>query len=188
MKLSEYASIRTGLPLSRKETLPEKSHYKYNALSLKNVLESGYILLSEILPYYASEELKKEYFTHFGDVILRLSVPYTAILITEKETNLLVPSHFAIIRTNKTVDPRYLHWWLIKNRKSLYKNASGGTMMGTISSGYIEEMSFKPPPLEKQRKLAELFSLANREQQLLSLLWARKKQLTDAVLEKILMN
>ena len=183
MTLSKYAGIRTGLVLSRKEALPDECHYPYRALSLKTVTEDGRILPTEVQNYYASGELKGEYLTHDGDVLLRLSAPYTAVIITEKETGLLVPAHFAIIRPGKMLDPRYLHWWLAKNRNLFYKSASGATMMGTISSGYIAEMTFEPPAFEQQRKIGELLGLTSREQELLSLLGAKKKQLVDAAIK-----
>ena len=56
--------------------------------------------------------------------------------------------------------------------------------MGTISSGYVGEMLFKPPSMEQQRKIRELLELASKEQQLLSLLGAKKKQIIDAVLKR----
>ena len=186
VKLGDYASIRTGLVFSRKEAQTHTSNYTYHALSLKNVTTDGQILLADVEDYFASEALKREYFTRNGDVLLRLSAPYTAILITKEEADLLIPAHFAIIRTNKAVDYRYLHWWLMKNRKRFYQMASGGTMMGTISSGYIADMPFEPPPIERQRQVARLLELSYREQQLLSALSEKKKQLTDATLIKII--
>ena len=188
MKICEIAIIRTGLVLSRKEASLDMDYYTYPAISLKNITEDGQILLTQIENYYAAEELKREYFTQDGDILLRLSTPYTAILITEKETNLLVPSHFAIIRVDKTVDPNYLHWWLAKNRKRFYQMASGGTMMGTISAGYVSEISVDLPSLDLQRKIAKLSELEKREQQLLLLLSEKKKKLIDAIITKIINN
>ena len=185
MKLETYASVRTGLVFSRKEAPPWKSKITYRALSLKNVPEDGKILLCDIEDFFAGEVLKKEYFTCEGDVLLRLSAPYSAVLITEREVDLLIPAHFAIIRTYDSLDPRYLCWWLTKNKKRFYQIASGGTMMGTISSGYIANMPFTPPPIEKQRQVARLLELSNREQQLLSALAKKKKLLVDAILNKI---
>ena len=182
MILNEYAVIRTGLVFSRKEAKQGEIFKIYPALSLKNITEDGQILLTEIENYSAAEQLKEEYFTREGDVLLRLSAPYTVVLITEKEADLLVPSHFAIIRTKEIIDPRYLRWWLAKKSKWFFKVASGGTMMGTISSGYVALMPFKPPLLEKQRKIGEMLELLNKEQQLFSMLAAKKKQLIDNVL------
>jgi hypothetical protein len=80
------------------------------------------------------------------------------------------------------VDPRYLRWWLTKKRSWFYKVASGGALMGTISSGYVALMPFKPPLLEKQHKIGEMLELFNKEQQLFSLLAVKKKQLINEVL------
>jgi len=186
VNLDEYAVIRTGLVLSRKEAKLGENCKIYPALSLKNITEDGQILLTDIENYSTAEQLKEVYFTHSGDVLLRLSAPYTAVVITEKETNLVIPSHFAILRIKEKVDPRYLRWFLEKKRCYFYKIASGGTMMGTISSGYVAQMPFEPPPLERQLKIGELFELLNREQRLLSLLAIKKKQLIDAALLKFL--
>jgi len=180
--LGEYTVIRTGLTFSRKEALPGENCHFYPALSLKNVKEDGQVLLTEIENYSAVEPLKDDYFTQVGDVLLRLNAPYTAGFITKKETGLLVPSHFAIIRTKEMVDPRYLRWWLTKKRNWFFKVASGGAVMGTISSGYVALMPFKPPSLEKQRKIGDILELLNKEQQLFSMLAAKKKQLIDNVL------
>ena len=182
MNLDEYSSIRTGLVLSRKKALPGEISQIYPSLSLKDITEDGQILLTAIENYSAVEELKEDYFTREGDVLLRLSAPYTAVFITKKESGLLVPSHFAIIRPKEMIDPRFLRWWLSKKRKVFYKVASGGTMMGTISSGYVAQIPFEPPSLEKQRKIGEIFELLNREQQLFSLLELKKKQLIDKLL------
>jgi len=182
VNLGEYTSIRTGLVFSRKEAQPGEICQIYPSLSLKDITENGQVLLTEIENYSAFEALKEDYFTKEDDVLLRLSAPYTAVFITGKEAGLLIPSHFAIIRAKEEVDPRYLRWWLEKNRKWFFKMASGGTTMGTISSGYVSQMPFDPPPLEKQRIIGELFELANREQRLLFLLALKKKQLIDKVL------
>jgi len=180
--LDSYTVIRTGLTLSRKEALPGKNSQIYRAISLKNVTEDGQILLTGIENYSAVEALKEEYFTKNGDILLRLSAPYTAAVVTEKEIDLLVPSHFAIIRTKEMIDPNYLCWWFSKKRKWFNKVASGGAMMGTISSGYVAQMQFEPPPLDKQRIIGHMFELVNREQQLLLLLAKKKKQLVDEAL------
>jgi restriction endonuclease S subunit len=203
MYLGKYTTIRTGLVFSRLEqepaleaiaggsgtrekALPDRSSYKYRALNLKTITEHGQILLTEVIDYFSKKPLKGEYFTHTGDLLLRLSAPYTSVVIKENETDLLVPSHFAIIRANTEIDPYYLNWWLESNRKLFYKFASGGTMMGTLSSGYVAEMQFDPPPLEKQQKIGEMLKLANREQQLLSSLKTKKKLLINTTLNTVI--
>jgi len=187
MKLGDYARIRTGLVLSRKEAAEGNASRQYTTLTLKALVEGGRIAREMTEPYDAVTILKRDYFTHDGDILLRLSAPYTAALISKENENLLVSSHFAIIRANgQRVDPYYLHWWLTQNRKRFYKQASGSSMMGTISTGYISEMDFTPPQIDVQRQIGKLLQLSYREQELLDRLCKKKAILTNAVLNQII--
>jgi len=185
MKLGDYAKIRTGLVLSRKEAKSGTKLHNYTALTLKALRDSGEIDMNATEPYYAAVELKREYFTHEGDVLLRLSAPYTSALILKENENLLISSHFAIIRVNqRRIDPCFLHWWLTQNRKRFYRHASGGTMMGTISSGYVSEMEIILPSIGEQANIGTFIQLAYREQRLIALLAEEKKQLVNSALRK----
>jgi restriction endonuclease S subunit len=171
--------------LSRKEATSETETHQYTALTLKALPENGMIDRDATEPYNAAVALKRDYFTRKGDVLLRLSAPYTATLILEGDKDLLVSAHFTIIRAKpKQLDPNYLHWWLAQNRKRFYKAASGGSMMGTISTGYVGQMEILLPPIAEQINIGNLIQLAYREQQLLVLLAKKKKQLVDGALRQ----
>ncbi|MDR0696333.1 MAG: hypothetical protein LBF68_02140 [Christensenellaceae bacterium] len=64
MKLGDYARIRTGLVLSRKEAAEEPALRQYTALTLKALTEDGWIDREVTEPYDAATILKREYFTH----------------------------------------------------------------------------------------------------------------------------
>jgi restriction endonuclease S subunit len=185
MELGKCVNIRTGLVLSRKKVNFGASLHVYSALSLKALSADNNDINRNLLePYSTFAPLKNEYFTHNDDILVRLSAPYTIALITESLTGLLVSSHFAIIRTeNKEIDSRFLYRWLLKNRHFFTKMASGGTMMGTISCGYIRKMRFSPPPIELQQKIGNLLQLANREQRLLLRFAEAKKRLIDGLVQ-----
>jgi restriction endonuclease S subunit len=186
VELCSVANIRTGVVLSRKEASALDYAAEYRALNLKSVSYDGLIAMDMLEPYYATERLKREYLTRERDILIRLSVPYTAVWVGEGNIDLLVPAHFAIIRVKpRLIDSYYLHWWLTQKRQIFYKMASGGTMMGTISSGYISDMRIDPPPLEQQRLIGEYLRLAKREQELLTALTNKKQLLTDAVAHQI---
>lgn len=183
MKLGDYANIRTGLVLSRKIASSKVQAHQYIALTLKAQTADGTIDHNSTEKYFATELLKQDYFTRVGDVLLRLSAPYTATCITDENKNLLVSAHFTIIRVEgDEIDPAYLKWWLTQNRKRFYQAASGVAIMGTISSGYVAEMKFSPPPIQQQRQAGQLLLLAQREQQLLDKLTDKKKILINALL------
>ena len=186
MKLGDYVKIRTGLPLSRKQAHPETAEHIYTALTLKAQSADGHIELDFTEVYYAIEPLKQEYFTNVGDVIIRLSAPYTASVIDDGMDNLLISQHFSIIKCHDTsLNPHFLRWWLTQNRKRFYQSASGATLMGTISSGYIGELSFVPPPLNIQHEIGELLKLATKETRLLAQLSETKIKLINAAITKI---
>jgi restriction endonuclease S subunit len=189
MRLDNVANVRTGLVLSRKvaelevATNPES----YEVLSLRAVSGDGVISKEYIEPYCSTERLKSDYLTRKGDVLFRLSAPYTAVCINDDFINLLIPSHFSVIRTNtERLDPIYLEWWLNHHKTLFYKMASGGTMMGTISSGFVAALEVDLIPLESQRLIGEIITTSKYEQELLLRLSKSKQQLTDSAIELII--
>ena len=171
MRLDEVATVRTGAVIGRKKAEEGvQSSVCYKMLNLKCIAVKGYVDLGVAEEYQAKEKLKPELFTQKGDVLIRLSFPYTSVLIDDNSCGLVVPSHFAIIRANrKKVLPEYILWFL--RRESTYQqilqNSSGSTAFGTISSGFIGSLNIRILPIEKQKALGQLLLLSNKEQELL---------------------
>lgn len=84
MKLGELATVRSGLVLSRKQAC-KGAHVKmrYPLLSFRAIHSNGYIGMEQLDGFDAAEQLSPEYLTQVGDVIIRLTSPYTAVLIDE---------------------------------------------------------------------------------------------------------
>lgn len=177
MKLGELANVRTGLVLSRKQFEPtNNTKVKYKQLNLKSILESGNIDISQLDIFIANENLKWEYLTHEGDIIVRLSHPYTAVLITKENEGLIIPSHFVTIRTNRNrLLPEYLCWLLntqhIKN--DISQNNSG--TLGTIKPTYFAELTIHEISISSQQKVANVNFMAKIEVQLLEKLIEQKR-------------
>ena len=147
-----------------------RSSFRYKMLNLKCIAAEGYIDLAFAEEYQAKEKLKPELFTQEDDVLIRLSFPYTSVLIDDNSCGLVVPSHFAIIRANrKEVLPEYILWFL--RRESTYQqilqNSSGSSAFGRISSGFIGSLNIRIFSKEKQKALGQLLLLSNKEQELL---------------------
>lgn len=171
MRLDEVATVRTGAVTGRKKAEDGiQSSFRYKMLNLKCIAADGYIDLAFAEKYQAKEKLKLELFTQEGDVLIRLSFPYTSVLIDDNSCGFVVPSHFAIIRANrKKVLPEYILWFL--RRESTYQqilqNSSGSTAFGTISSGFFGSLNIRVLSIEKQKALGQLLLLSNKEQELL---------------------
>ena len=180
MTIEKIAVVRTGLVTARKKKGNIYSEtFEYRLLNLRCISDEGLIEKKYLEPFVTSEELKEDYLTQMGDILIRLSSPYTAVIIDREEfCGLVVPSHFAIIRADrKTVLPEYLFWslWRDKNRITLMQNSSGSTAFGTISAGLIGSLPIKVLPLRDQKILGELYVLGKREQEILQRLAEEKK-------------
>ena len=193
MIIGNIASVRTGLVTARKKkNALSNRQYNYRLLNLKCISSDGYIITDYLEPYEVSDELKDDYLTKRGDILIRLSVPYTAVIINRTDLcGLVIPSHFAVIRANKAmVTPEYIFWSLRrdKNRITLMQNSSGSAAFGTISSGLIANLNITLLPMEKQHIIGELMLLSEREQELLAKLTAEKKKYNALILNKIYEN
>lgn len=188
MKLKQIADVRTGIVVTRKKATDiSKDNKKYKMINLKCINEKGFIDYSLAEPFETKERLLRDCLTKRGDIIIRLSVPYTAILVkNSNEEGFVIPSHFAIIRADeKKVVPEYLKWVLRSNRvqQQIRKNNSGSSGFGTISSGFFANLEIKLPPLERQQIIGKILMLAEREQELLYTLAEEKEKYNHALFE-----
>ena len=168
MRLSEIASVRTGLVLSRKEAKTTNAVHEYRQLNLKAVADNGTICLEETTCFRAAEALSSNYLTQAGDVIVKLSEPYTAAYITEAYAGLVIPSHFVVIRTDpRKVLPQYIAWYLNKDRiKKAYSMSRVGVLK-QIKPTTIAETEIRIPSLERQKQVIALYDLSRTELQLM---------------------
>lgn len=190
MTINDIATVRTGLPLIRKKAKEsDESCNQYKVLNLKCINDKGYIDVSSAEPFSSKEALKAEYQTQIGDVLVRLSTPYTAVIINDKSLcGYLIPSHFAVIRAKRQQAlPEYILWYITREStlKKIQQNSSGSTVLGTISSGFIASLDINYISLEKQKVLGELLILSNKEQELLHKLAEQKKIYNKALINQI---
>ena len=187
MQLQQFADVRSGLVITRKQAKkPEESSCTYQLLNLKAVTDSGGIELKALLPFHATERLADHYFTHTGDIIVRISEPYTAVCITEKTAGLLVPSHFVIVRvdTAKAL-PEYVAWYLNRDRiRKTFRLSCAGTLL-QIKPSTVAEAEIRLPDMEKQRQIVKLNQLAHDELVLLEKQLAYKRLYYKKLIEKV---
>ena len=119
LKLGDIASVRSGLVLSRKlSKTPTK--YRYQLINLRSINQVGYIETENVDLYDATEPLGSEYLTHTGDVVIRLTAPYTAVLIDDTTSGMVISSNLVVIRADTSlILPEYLYWLLNTPMKTL---------------------------------------------------------------------
>lgn len=186
MKLGDMATVRSGLVLSRKLSR-EPTKYRYPLLNLRSIAPEGYIDANFLDVYDAIECLAVEYLTQKDDVIIRLSAPYTTVLIDDDSTGMVISSNFAVIRTDqKNISAEYLFWLLNTPnvKRQIFENTSSN-MLGAIKPKFFVDFEIKPLPLDKQQKIATLNRLARRESFLLTTLAREKEKYYATVIDKL---
>lgn len=185
MKLGNIATVRSGLVLSRKQAR-EPSDIQYPLLNLRSVQEGGYIDLAEADVFDATEYLSPEYVSQIGDVVVRLSTPYTAVLIDQSTAGMVISSNFVIIRTDRReLLPEYLFWLLNTPdvKRSIYENTSGN-MLGAIKAKFFAEFEIAPLPISDQQKIAAMNTLALEETRLLRRLADEKERFYSMMINR----
>ncbi|WP_083538143.1 restriction endonuclease subunit S [Fibrobacter sp. UWH9] len=195
MFLKDVATIRTGVVLARKRANSDEIEQmedlegeapEYLALNLKSVSDSGEIDPSKVEYLCTKEHLSDVFLTHEDDILIRLSAPYTTMLITGEHTNLLVPSHFAIIRViPEEADAAFVFHFLQdkSTKQQILQNANGSSFLGTINSGFFATIQIPDVPLEKQKIIGNMVRQAKLEQFLLKHLAEKKLKLRQLTIE-----
>ena len=183
MKLGEIASVRSGLVLSRK-LARENPAQRYRLLNLRSITPEGYIDMNETDVFDAKETLPGEYLSQVGDIVIRLSAPYTAVLIDEESEGMVVSSNFVIVRTDpQELLPEFLYWLLntseVKHR--MFENSSSN-MLGAVKPKFFADYEITPLPIPEQQKIAAINALAKTESKLLRQLANAKEQYYEAIL------
>lgn len=185
MKLKSLASVRSGLVLSRKQS-KEPTDYRYPLINLRCIQQDGNIDLNKADIYEARELLKEEYLSQQGDIVVRLTAPYTAVLIDDTTAGMVISSNFVVIRIeDKRLLPEYLFWLLNtqKVKRRIYENTTSN-MLGAVKAKFLMDFELMVLPAEEQYKIAQLNLLAKKERRLLKELAAEKEKLYSGLLEK----
>ncbi len=185
MKLGDIADIRSGLVLSRKES-KTISKYRYALLNLRSFNEDAYIEKDKVDVFFSIEKLNDDYLTKKDDIVIRLSRPYTSVLIDIDTEDMIISSNFVVIRVNKKyILPEYLVWLLNTKRikHKIYENTTSN-MIGAIKPKFFSDFEIDLLSLQEQEKIGKINSLSKREYQLMLNLAEEKKKYYDYILYK----
>ncbi len=185
MKIGALADVRSGLVLSRKQS-KEPTDYRYSLINLRCIQPEGIIDLNESDIYEAKEPLKEEYLSQRGDIVVRLTAPYTAVLIDDTTSGMVISSNFVVIRIeDKQLLPEYLFWLLNtqKVKRKIYENTTSN-MLGAVKAKFLTDFELTVLPVEDQYKIAQLNLLAKKESQLLKELATEKEKLYSCLLDQ----
>ncbi|MDF1510675.1 restriction endonuclease subunit S [Robertmurraya sp. DFI.2.37] len=189
MQLGDIANIRTGLVLSRKKTEVEyNAKAKYRLFTIKNITEDGLIDNDTYEEFLSNDELENHYFTKEGDILMRLSHPYTAVFIDKQHSGLLIPSYFSIIKVDQTrFIPQYIAWYLntLEVKMELERSQSGSRIPST-NSNVLKRLPVAHTTLSKQQVIIELYQLHQKEKLLYQRLIQEKEIWFQGITKQII--
>jgi restriction endonuclease S subunit len=179
------------LVLSRKRAESKDGEtVKYKLLTLKSFDTRG-ILNPKLLDEFVSNcQLENKYLTKENDIIIRLTSPYTALVIEANAKGIVIPSNFAIIRlTNDLFHPKYIALCLnSESTNKIFNKSAISTTIPLIKTSFLKNVNIVEKPLNIQKKIVELKGLQNREDILLNNLKQEKEKLAQAYIGKIIME
>ena len=189
MTLGDVAEVRSGLVLARKQA-PGISDFAYKLLTLRSIHPNGYVDVKQLDVFHAAEDLQLCYLSQVGDIVIRLTAPYTAIFVDESTAGMVVSSNFVIIRADRNeLLPEYLFWLLNtpKVKRSIYENATSN-MLGAIKATYFAGFEMPKLALAKQQQIADINALALKEAKLLRNLAEQKERYYSFMIDRIQKN
>lgn len=188
--IADLAEVMVGLVLKRKEADPTTSNiYKYKALTLKSLNAEGWIDKDQLDIYESSENLDQRYLALEGDVLMKLTPPYTAVAIDKEIHGSVVPAQFIIVRIkDKRTIPGYLAFYLnaADVKKEIVLGATGN-IIPMLKTSIIRELKIPILEMKKQRNIAEVSNLMVQQRHLMSKL-AETKEIYYQALTKSLIK
>ena len=148
-----------------------KSGFQYKQLNLRAVNKHGYLEMLELESLMTEEMVNSDYLTAEGDIIVRLTDPYTALYITKEYEGLVVTSNFVIIRNGNGYNPKFVAYYFNGDevKKQLYSNMQGN-IVKSVNITSVENVVLPNISLRRQELYSKLMStivekLKNLEQQ-----------------------
>ncbi len=160
MKLSEIADITSGPLTGRytKDKNPGRNVVGKMGLLTPKAISNGYVRASEIGEEEVVKQVPENFLTRRGDIVLQLSRPYTAALITENEEGLLVPSYLAIIRPKDEDDRFYLLAYLsTESFKENLERTTFASLRSLLTVGAIKNLPVPYFSKNERKAIGERF-------------------------------
>lgn len=189
MKLSDIASLQSGLVLNRKEARsPEETVKTYKRLNLRSLNSYNAIDHKELDTFPAKGVPDQAVLTKPGDIVIKLFTPISPVVITENDAGLIIPSQLAVIRVfNSEVLPQYLRYWLSTPEVSdSLQSLEGWQSQRTIKVGTFAELDVPVPSLKEQQIIADMVSTNLRREQLYRSLIDEQNKFTMLNIQRII--
>ena len=183
--IKAIAEVRVGYNFREKIINTENGNFRI--LQIRDIDKDGNISLSSISRVNIYNPIK-EYIARKGDILLQNRGERTNAIVIEDEFNdLIVSSHFFIIRPKFNIKSEYLAWYINSKIGQRYiKSCRRGSYILSIPKDSLIEMPVIVPPLDIQEKIVKLDKLVRLNDKLSRELILKKNILAQGLSEKLL--
>lgn len=187
MKLSDFATLQSGLVLNRKEARSEEETAKYyKRINMRSLSEYGELDRNDLDIFPSVEILDSAVLTQPNDIIVKLFTPIYPTLISEEDKGFIIPSQLVVIRVfDDQVLPEYLRYYLSAPEVSdLMLSIEGWRSQRTIKVSTFADLEIPIPSIEKQQLIAKISATNSQRERLYKELIEEEKKLTTLKLQK----
>jgi restriction endonuclease S subunit len=159
----------------------------FRLIQIRDMSPDGSINM-ESLARVAAPAATSDHLLREGDVLLvARGSRNRAWAIGPVEDQTIAGAQLFQIRPNSSLLPKYLAWLMNERKTQQYLESHlTGSYIPFLPKEALEKLEIDIPPLETQRKIAELAELANKEQQILEEIKLKRRQVMDELMGKLL--
>ncbi len=175
--------------ITANEDKGEESIQDVRVVIPKSIHPDGTICVEE-MPFEALRvEPDQKKIVREGDIVLKLSTPYDAAIVSKDSEGSIVPSFCAIVKYGKEIDPGYLLALLNSEycKEQLRKQVTG-TVMTVLSVGKVANINIPIPAMEEQKKIGDAFFEAQNKLKLIRRIAALESKKNDIMIKELVKN
>jgi restriction endonuclease S subunit len=143
---------------------------------------------SRALAFVDMEKPKEHHLVKPGDLIFRSrGLTSTSAILEEDPGIAIVSAPLLRIRvTDHNILPEYLNWFISqKSAQTFFTSQAKGTAQRMISKETLEGLEVYIPPLDRQRAIVTIASLAEEEQHIMKKLAEKRRQCVSTTLIRL---
>ncbi|WP_300742508.1 restriction endonuclease subunit S [uncultured Brachyspira sp.] len=177
----QEAKLRDILFISSKKYDPQKNKTNYKCIELEHIESDTGILKGYI---NSNDQLSIKNIFENGDILYGKLRPYLRKFHNAK-FNGVCSSEIWVLKGKKVIN-EFLYYFIQSYKFDHIANISCGTKMPRADWSYMSEINFIIPPLEEQKRIAEVLSLCDDIIENLTELIEKKEQYKKGVMQRLL--
>lgn len=167
MKIEDIGSLIGGQVISRVEAKIETEIIGKTEILVPKAIKNGTISHEDLSEINVKSKLDQTKLTQAGDIVIKLSQPYDAAYITEKDEGILITSFCLLLREIDTnINPKYL---VSVINSEIYKEqammATSGATVPMLTKGKIKDIDLKLN-LKQQEEIVRMSDKIKRKEEL----------------------